>query len=81
MMMKVEGFDEAIIGLGCRCGAPNILVYDSSKCIDILVRDHGMNTVDALEYFEYNILGAYVGESTPVFVYPDYIEALEDDSD
>ena len=75
-MMRVDGFDEAIIGLGVRCGQTDILVYDASKCIDILHKD--MPMYDALEYFEYNILGAYMGKGTPIFVYPDTpLEVLE----
>ena len=27
-----------------------------------------MNYEDASEYFEYNIVGAYVGENTPIFL-------------
>lgn len=73
-MLRVDGFDDAIIGLGCRCGAPNILVYDTAKCLDILQKRDGMDAIEALEYFEYNILGSYMGEETPVFVYPDNLE-------
>jgi hypothetical protein len=41
------------------------LVYSVSKCIEILCRD--MNEEDAIEYFEYNVSGAYVGEKTPIW--------------
>ena len=35
-----------------------------------MTRD-GMNYEDALEFFEFNTLGAYVGKQTPVFVWTD----------
>jgi hypothetical protein len=35
-----------------------------------MVRD-GMDYDEAYEFFEFNTLGAYVGEQTPVFVWTD----------
>lgn len=42
-------------------------VYDEQKVIDCLMAD-GMGRDEAIEYYEYNIAGAYVGPSTPAFV-------------
>jgi hypothetical protein len=36
-----------------------------SKCIEILKKD--MDEEDAIDYFEYNVCGAYVGEKTPIW--------------
>ncbi|HRZ18451.1 MAG TPA: hypothetical protein P5136_00100 [Methanofastidiosum sp.] len=58
-----DGFDKAILGVDIR---EHKIVYSKSKCIDILLRD--MNSEDAIEYFEYNVEGAYVGEKTPIFI-------------
>jgi hypothetical protein len=41
-------------------------VYDRQKCIEILMRD--MSEEDAHEYFEFNVIGAFVGENTPAFI-------------
>ena len=60
--LKVDGFDEAIIGLEV---STNRLIYSVSKCIKILSEQ--MEEEEAVEYFEYNIRGAYVGELTPIF--------------
>ncbi len=38
-----------------------------SRVIDILMGD-GMTYEEAVEYFEFNIAGAWVGESTPFFL-------------
>jgi hypothetical protein len=46
-----------------------IAVYDYERCIEILVNDsHDMSDEEAREYFEYNVIGAYVGERTPIFI-------------
>jgi hypothetical protein len=37
------------------------------KVIDILIID-GMTYDDAIEYYDFNISSAYIGEGTPIFV-------------
>ena len=60
--MIADGFDEAVIGVECN---DMRLIYSVSKCLKILEKD--MNETDALEYFTYNVSGAYVGEKTPIW--------------
>lgn len=68
-----DGFDEALIGYVQR-GAMMVALYDTRKCIEILITSEGMSEEEALEYFEYNILGAWVGDGTPAFAYlEDYL--------
>lgn len=62
-----DGFDAALIGFGRQFNKV-IAVYSYSKCIDILVRNSGMSDEEAEEYMEYNVVGAYVGSHTPIFV-------------
>lgn len=64
-LSEVE-FDEAIIGVAERIGMEAVVAYDTDKVIEILARE--MTEEEAVEYFEFNILGAYVGERTPIFV-------------
>ena len=64
-MLFADGFDDAIIGYIERAGTPSIACYDKYKCIEILAKD--MTYEDAMEYFYFNVLGAYVGENTPCF--------------
>lgn len=59
-------FDEAIIGIADRFGMPSVVAYDRDKVIEILARE--MEWDDAVEWFEFNTIGAWVGETTPVFV-------------
>lgn len=60
------GYDEAILGFDERRG---VVCYSSEKILDILRRE--MSDEEALEYFEFNIAGAMVGEKTPTFVRDD----------
>ena len=59
-------YEPAIIGMAYRFGIQPIVAYDYQKVIDILAEDIGHE--DAREYFDYNILGAWVGEATPIFI-------------
>jgi hypothetical protein len=62
-ILKADGFDDAVIGIDTNSMR---LIYSVQKCIDILKEDE-MDEIDAIEYFEYNVLGAYVGEKTPIW--------------
>jgi hypothetical protein len=59
-----DGFDDAIIGIE---PTTSRLVYDVDKMIETLI-SQGMDRDEAIEYYEFNIVGAYVGELTPIFV-------------
>jgi len=61
-------FDEAIVGIADRIGMSPVVVYDTTKLIDILCERDGMDREEATEFYEFNILGAYVGERTPMFI-------------
>jgi len=61
-------FDEAIVGVADRIGMPTVVVYDTTKLIDILCERDGMDREEATEFYEFNIVGAYVGERTPMFI-------------
>jgi hypothetical protein len=64
-LLTIDGFDEAVIGIVERAGLLAVC-YDRNKILEILMRD--MNLDEAMEYYEFNILGAYMGESTPVYL-------------
>lgn len=62
-----DGFDDAIVGLmeieeGC------VLVYSSSKCIEVIAEQDGISIDDAIDHYEYNVRGSYVGTFTPKFI-------------
>jgi len=66
-LLKADGFDEAILGVVERIGLQAIC-YDKDKVLSILMERDDMDIVEAIEYFDFNIAGAWVGESTPVFI-------------
>lgn len=63
-----DGFETCLIGICYQYGRPPLATYDYEKCIKVLMKRDGMNREDAVEFFEFNTLGAYVGEGTPAFV-------------
>lgn len=70
-MMVADGLDDAIIGVASRLGAPDVFAYDVEKVLMILMERDGMTREDAFEFFSFNIEGADVGETTPIWVYTD----------
>jgi hypothetical protein len=66
LFLSEEEFDEAIIGVAERIGDEPVVAYDTTKIVAILSRS--MSVDEAYEFFEFNILGAYVGQKTPLFV-------------
>jgi len=64
--LVADGFDNALIGISE--GMNPVAVYDVDKCIQVLMEDEGMTDEEALDYFYYNTVGAYVGEKTPLFI-------------
>jgi hypothetical protein len=72
-MLRIDGFDEAIIGPAAIWRGQemvSVLVYDAEKIRDILMVRDGMDFEMAREYIEFNIEVAYMGEHTPVLVWP-----------
>lgn len=67
-LLKMDGFDDCIVGICERYGMDSVLAYDREKVIDKLVTRDGMTQDDAEEFFQYNQIGAWMGEKTPVFV-------------
>ena len=62
-----DGFNDAVIGVD---ESSMRLIYSVSKCLEIL-QEH-MSEEDAIEYFEYNVSSAYVGEQTPIWCYDNF---------
>jgi|TARA_R110000824_G_scaffold77773_1_gene196608 hypothetical protein len=74
-----EGFDDAIIGIGSQMGhTKTVVIYSQTKIIKCLMKD--MSAADAIEYFEFNTLGAYVGDTTPIYVDDSVLEDVPEES-
>ena len=68
--MTEPEYDDAIIGVVERAAGSPVIAYDTQKILSILERS--MPIDEAQEYFEYNILGAYMGDKTPVYITQNY---------
>ena len=69
-LLKADGLDEAIIGIaeGIAIGHKSVFVYDIDKIIKILMDRDGMTDEEAIEFYSFNISGAYMGKRTPIFI-------------
>lgn len=67
LVLEPDYFDEAIIGLAQRIGM-DVICYDKEKVLELLCVKEEMTYEDAIEHFEYNIIGSWVGDTTPVFL-------------
>ena len=68
-LLVADGYDDCIVGVVERCGQKPIVCYDVNKMLKQLVAE-GMEEEDALEHLEYNVINAWVGDSTPCFLHP-----------
>lgn len=66
-LVQMDGYADCLAGLVYRFGQEPILCYDWGKVIGKLVAD-GMTEDEAEEFFEFNQIGAWVGERTPCFI-------------
>jgi hypothetical protein len=66
-ILLYDGYEDALVGFVERFGESPVAVYDKKKCLKILESD-GMKPEEALEWFNYNTLGAGCGPETPVFI-------------
>ena len=62
--MFADGHDHAIMGYS----SDGRVVYSADQIIGGLMNE-GMTEEEAVEYFNFNIEGAYVGEYTPIYMY------------
>jgi len=69
-VMLADGFDYAFVGVTESIDCKPKACYDKEKCIKILQSENDWTYVEAVEYFDYNVIGAYVGENTPTFLQP-----------
>ena len=67
--LLADGFDSAVLGLSRGTLGADIAVYSIDRCIDILVKRDGMSEDEAIEFMHFNVLDAYMGPMTPMFVY------------
>ena len=67
-VLLYDGFDDALIGIGRRCGQPDIAVYSYEACVRVLIERDGMSHEKAVEWMEFNVVGGWCGPETPVIM-------------
>ena len=78
-MITADGFETAFVAVGFRYNGNDIAVYDYDLCIDVLIDRDTMSVEEANEFMSYNVIGAYVGEETPLFIRTQsYDETMEE---
>ena len=81
-LLTIDGMDSALIGV-CMTWNGEMLVervvYNGNTITEIL-KGQGMSEEDARDYIDFNIIGAYVGDSTPIVMWPCSAEELNERS-
>lgn len=72
-IIYADGFEDALLGTGVQFNK-DLAVYDYRKCLDILIERDGMSHEEAVEWMDFNVIGAYVGENTPVFLMTEVLQ-------
>jgi hypothetical protein len=68
-LVKANGLEDAIIGVGSRMNMPDVLIYSYNKCVKIFMEREGWTHEEAIEWMDFNVVGAWVGDTTPIFVH------------
>ena len=68
-ILLADGFEDAFLGVVESFGSEPKACYDLLKCIDILMNRDSMTYDEAVEYMDFNVTQAYVGEYTPAFIH------------
>lgn len=69
--VRAVGYDDCIIGVEYHTGRA---VYSIEKVTEQLIDQSQMTYDEAIEFFSFNIGGAFVGEMTPLYVWTERIE-------
>lgn len=66
-LLVMDGYTDCIVGVVERYGQKPIVCYDREKVICRL-QSEGMDRDDAEEFFQFNQIGAWMGDATPCFL-------------
>lgn len=67
-MLFADGLEDALLGYVYRCGTQPVACYDEEKTIELIQKNSHLTRQEAIEHYEFNIIGAYVGSKTPFFL-------------
>lgn len=60
--LLADGFDDCITGY-----EDGKVVYSYESCVKTLMKSNDWDYRDAIEWMEFNVVSAYMGERTPIF--------------
>ena len=66
--LVMDGYDDCVVGVLERYGMEPIVLYDKDLVIQQLMDEGCESYEEALEYYSYNQLGAWMGDQTPGFL-------------
>jgi hypothetical protein len=63
-----DEYDSCIVGIGYRFSTGPLAVYSIPRTLKVM-EGWGMDEEEAPEFFDFNTLGAWIGEGTPFFIH------------
>ncbi|MGI9357929.1 MAG: hypothetical protein ACR2ON_00830 [Paracoccaceae bacterium] len=63
--MLADGFDDCIMGYD----KDGRVIYSVEEIVATLMERDSMTEEEAIEYYDFNIEGSYVGDYTPIYMY------------
>jgi hypothetical protein len=64
--LMLAGHNNALLGSTLTHDGSSVLIYDKVVVLENLMKD--MTYEEAVEFFDFNIIGSYVGPNTPIFL-------------
>ncbi len=68
-MLIADGFDDCILGIDSQLEK---VIYSYHKCVQVLMERDKMTYIEAVEFMDFNVVGSYVGEKTPIWCMDNY---------
>lgn len=66
--LLADGHARALVGYAEVPGRGIVAAYDTDKIVESLTLDHGMTHGEALDWLGHNIVCAYAGDKTPIYI-------------
>ena len=67
-VLTMDGYDDCVVGVLERFGMEPFVVYDKELVLEKLEEDGCDDRDSSTEYYEFNQLGAWLGEATPGYL-------------
>jgi hypothetical protein len=65
--VKVDGYDDCIVGVVHKAGSQPVLLYSREKLIQRTSEKESWTHEESVEWHEFNTFPAYYGDGTPAF--------------